>query len=60
MVALLSVIAVLLGCIAVLSLLVLLQLRSMQADSRGRMQAALDELEQAELELEFLRSVHRD
>ena len=60
MVALLSVIAVLLGCIAVLSLLVLLQLRSMQADSRGRMQAALNELEQAELELEFLRSVHRD
>ena len=59
-IAVLVVIALLLGCIAILSLLVLLQLRSMQADSRGRMQAVMDELDQAELELAFLRSVHRE
>lgn len=59
-VAVLVVIALLLGCTAILSLLVLLQLRSMQADSRGRMQTVMDELDQAELELAFLRSVHRE
>jgi hypothetical protein len=57
---LLVLLTVLVATVAVLTLLVLLQLRSMQVDSRVRLQAAMDDLTQAELELEFLRSFHRD
>jgi hypothetical protein len=57
---LLVIIATFRSCVVLLSLLVLLQLRSMQADSRERMQAVIEELDAAEMELAFLRSCQPD
>jgi hypothetical protein len=57
MIGLLVAIVALLCCLVVLGVLTLLQLRDMQSNTQARINEALQELEAAEFELAFLRSI---
>lgn len=60
MILLLIVSVALLSSLVILRLLVLLQLKDMQRNTQARFTEAYDELQAAEFELEFLRSIDRE